>query len=110
MTTSTQNKIAELNDRFRKDFSLGMLQLSNRVSAMDASKLTALTEAIANFDNFTQDNDPWGERDFGSIELEGDLLFWKIDYYDLQLEMHSEDPSDSSKTHRVMSVMFANEY
>jgi hypothetical protein len=32
------------------------------------------------FDTFTNDNDPHRERDFGSFDLDGEKLFWKIDY------------------------------
>jgi len=107
MTTSTSNKIAELNDQFRKNLTLGVVNRTNRVTAIDAEKLM---QSIASFDNFTEDNDPWREHDFGSIELDGECLFWKIDYYDLQLEYQSEDPADTNKTKRVMTIMFADEY
>ena len=35
---------------------------------------------VSHFDAFTPDNDPYGEHDFGSIDLDGEKLFWKIDY------------------------------
>jgi hypothetical protein len=62
------------------------------------------------FDAFTPDNDPHGERDFGSFELEGRTVFWKFDYYDLALEHGSEDPSDPLKTCRVLTIMLAEDY
>ena len=46
------------------------------------------------FDDFSERNDPFGEHDFGAIEYEGNTVFWKIDYYDLDLMNHSPDPSD----------------
>jgi len=66
--------------------------------------------AVRSFDRFTQDNDPYGERDFGSFDLRGQKLFWKIDYYDLTLTSGSEDPCDPAKTQRVLTVMLASEY
>lgn len=37
---------------------------------------------VRTFDTFTEDNDPWHERDFGTFELStGDKCFWKIDDY-----------------------------
>ena len=42
------------------------------------------------------DNDPYAEHDFGAIKLNGNTFFWKFDYYDLDLQMHSPDPSDPS--------------
>jgi hypothetical protein len=41
----------------------------------------ALAKVIA-FDDFTADNDPHKEHDFGSFELDGEKLFWKIDLYE----------------------------
>ncbi len=62
------------------------------------------------FDAFTPDNDPHGERDFGSFEHEGERIFWKIDYYDRSLQFGSEDPSDPRQTRRVLTIMLASEY
>jgi len=62
------------------------------------------------FDDFNADNDPHREHDFGSFELEGEKLFWKIDYYDLAGEFGSEDPTDPKETLRVLTVMLAEEY
>ena len=63
------------------------------------------------FDDFNADNDPHREHDFGSFELNGDKLFWKIDYYSTDdPDLGSEDPSDPAKTERVLTVMLAEEY
>jgi hypothetical protein len=49
---------------------------------------------IRAFDNFDEDNDPHGEHDFGLFE-DGDVrVFWKIDYYDREMELMSSDPAD----------------
>ena len=65
---------------------------------------------VATFDDFSADNDPHGEHDFGSFDLAGDRFFWKIDYYDPTLEFGSDDPADPSKTTRVLTLMLAAEY
>ena len=36
----------------------------------------------AAFENFTDDNDPYFEHDFGNFELDGETIFWKIDLYE----------------------------
>ncbi|MFC7662021.1 DUF3768 domain-containing protein [Methylorubrum suomiense] len=62
------------------------------------------------FSAFTPDNDPHGEHDFGSVEHKGTRYFWKIDYYDLQLAMHSPDAANPAVTVRVLTLMRADEY
>ena len=66
--------------------------------------------AVIAFEFFTKDNDPHGEHDFGAFEIEHQKLFWKIDYYDLNLSAHSPDKSDITVTTRVLTIMLANEY
>ncbi|EDZ44294.1 conserved hypothetical protein [Rhodobacteraceae bacterium HTCC2083] len=69
-----------------------------------------LLDQVRRYDAFTPNNDPYGEHDFGQITLEGTTFFWKIDYYDLDLHMHSPDPSDETVTARVLTIMLAEEY
>jgi hypothetical protein len=106
-----EQRIAALNDKFRKSLVTGgrtyMTAGVNRKGPEFVAK--ALIKVIA-FDDFNPDNDPHGERDFGSFELDGEQLFWKIDYYDLKAEFGSEDPADPKKTLRVLTVMLAEEY
>ncbi|TGY88222.1 DUF3768 domain-containing protein [Marinicauda algicola] len=80
---------------------------------VEALGLAFINQAIVKmrqFDRFTEDNDPHGEHDFGSFELEGERLFWKIDYYDTTLEKASPDPANPSLTTRVLTLMLASEY
>lgn len=65
---------------------------------------------VRGFDAFTDDNDPYGEHDFGSFEYAGRTIFWKIDCYDRDLNYGSPDPSDETVTARVLTVMLAEEY
>ncbi|NKC16498.1 MAG: DUF3768 domain-containing protein [Gammaproteobacteria bacterium] len=66
---------------------------------------------VRDYEDFTPDNDPYGEHDFGAFEA-GDLgkLFWKIDCYDTELSYGSEDPADPEKTTRVLTLTLAHEY
>jgi hypothetical protein len=104
------SKIATLNDAFRKSFSGGKLMMTAGVDALpEMIKCAALNE-VANFESFSEDNDPYGEHDFGSFELCNRKFFWKIDYYDERCECGSDDPADPSKTTRVLTLMLAEEY
>ena len=66
--------------------------------------------AVQAFDAFDAGNDPWHEHDFGAVEVDGQRVFFKLEYYDLTRAMHSEDPADPTKTERVMTIMLADEY
>jgi hypothetical protein len=65
---------------------------------------------VMTLDDFNAGNDPHKERDFGSFELDGEKMFWRIDYCDPKGEFGSEDPSDPKRTLRVLTVMLAEEY
>ena len=109
---STQDKIARLNDQARKGRLPGSTKmfLTGMVAALPEDTLAHLRCAVASFDAFTEDNDPYGEHDFGAIDLEGERYFWKIDYYDRSLRFGAEDPTDTTKTVRVLTIMHASEY
>jgi hypothetical protein len=116
MTTS--QRIREMNDAARKrlaDHDLyGLvnhkLVISNGVAARGWDFIDRALDAVRDFSDFTERNDPYGEHDFGRFTLDGVELNWKIDYYDLALEYGSPDPSDAEKTTRVLTVMLAEEY
>jgi len=111
MTNEKTERIARLNDLFRKGIGVGgkMLQTSG-IAAMPITDQAAIRDKVERFNAFTEDNDPHNEHDFGSFEHNGVKIFWKIDYYDPTLSMGSEDPSDPKQTVRVLTVMLASEY
>lgn len=82
--------------------------ITQGVAALDQK--AAVLEAIREFCNFTADNDPYGEHDFGSFAFAGERLFWKFDYYDSDMQMASLDPADDTITVRVLTIMLAEEY
>ena len=65
---------------------------------------------VAKFDAFSEDNDPYGERDYGSFEWRGEQCFWKIDYYDSDLSGGSSDPANPSVTARVLTIGTTRDY
>ncbi len=103
-------RIRHLNDAFRRIFVGGAVVVTAGVEALPAAKRKAILAKVQGFDAFTEDNDPHGEHDFGVIE-DGDVrCFWKIDYYDREMELMSPDPSDPEVTTRVLTIMLADEY
>ena len=104
------NKIALLNDAFRRSFSGGKVMMTAGVDALPHMVKAAVLQKVAAFNEFTEDNDPHAEHDFGSFELVGRKFFWKIDLYDRELKRGSEDPADPEKTIRVLTLMLAEEY
>lgn len=103
-------KIRELNNAFRKDLSLGKAVMTSGVEALGVCAIAIAVRAVAEFSDYCDDNDPYGEHDFGAIEVAGETLFFKIDYYDLNLQDHSPDASDTAVTNRVLTLMLAVEY
>ncbi|PSM16684.1 DUF3768 domain-containing protein [Nitratireductor sp. StC3] len=103
--------IAELNDNFRKAFAPGTVVATRGVMALPEKVRERIVRKVRSFDDFTPDNDPHGEHDFGMIrDPDAGNIFWKIDYYDLDCEMGSPDPSDAAVTRRVLTIMLASEY
>lgn len=103
-------KIRELNDKFRKSFQGGKVMLSAGVAELPEMVKAAALQFMAQYHNFTPDNDPHGEHDFGAFELCNRRFFWKVDYFDKSLEFGSEDPADPEKTTRVLTLILAEEY
>ena len=104
------SRIRELNDRLRSEGRGGIIHMTNGIAALGLPTVNAMFQAIAVFDAFTPDNDPWSEHDCAVMEVEGNRVIWKIDYYDRSRTYLSTDPSDPKVTVRVMTVMLAEEY
>ena len=62
------------------------------------------------YDQFNEDIAPYGEHDMGRFTVGGQNYYWKIDYYDQNLEFHSPDSADPAVTVRVLTIMRVDEY
>jgi hypothetical protein len=100
------NKIALLNDDFRRTFRGGRVMMTSGVDELpDCVKAEALVQ-VAKFSEFTADNDPHDEHDFGSFMLVGRKFFWKIDLYE---EPNVKGANGEPVVTRVLTIMLANE-
>lgn len=103
--------VRELNDRFRcEGGGNGTVVVTPGVRALGQDFLQRAFQAVRDFDQFSEDNDPWGEHDYGAVEIDGKKVFWKLDYYDPTLTQGSENPANQAVTYRVLTIMLANEY
>lgn len=115
MASPMVQQIAQQNDAFRRgDPSVPGIRvitagLDHLLKQLDIPQ-EQLAQLVAEFSDFNPDNDPHSEHDFGAFELHRHKLFWKIDAYNTDYSMGSDDPSDLSKTRRVLTIMLADEY
>ena len=102
----------DLADTLRKDPTRFGRAVVTRVNALGPEFVLRAMQAVACFKGFTEDNDPWGEHDFGTFHLGGDKLFWKIDAYEKgsAYSAGAESPENPATTDRVLTVMLAEEY
>ena len=120
-------RIARLNDMARQAMGIACTAVATvGFRSLPESDQSRVRELIETFDAFDEDNDPHGERDFGTIYQLGDgrwtterprvcddereRVFWKFDYYDRDLQFGSEDAANPAVTRRVLTIMLADEY
>lgn len=113
--------IAKQNDEFRENMGnpnstntkvIGRYSITQGISSLSTFERLEILLKIRGFNNFNEDNDPYGEHDYGQFQLEQNKqdIIWKIDYYDLNYEYGSDDPSNPEVTRRVLTTMLACEY
>ena len=120
-------RIARLNDLARSAMGVACTAVATvGFRSLPEADQSCVRELIETFDVFDEDNDPHGERDFGTIyqlsdggwpterprlrEEEREHVFWKIDYYDRAMRFASEDAADPAITRRVLTIMLSDEY
>lgn len=109
MDIEKRARIAALNDQLRRYGKGGRILVTRGALDRGAQFMKTFVDAMRSFDQFNLDNDPYEERDFGAMTVEGERVFWKIDYYDRTTECGAEDPSDPG-TVRVLTMGLASEY
>lgn len=126
-TPEQTDAIRRLNDAARAIPGVSCLASATMgFQALSDQDRSAALALIAAFSKFDDNNDPYGEHDFGALyrlvsgawtqERPDDdkvisvTVFWKIDYYDPNLTAGSEAPWDAQQTKRVLTIMLSNEY
>jgi hypothetical protein len=109
MDTKTA-RIRALNDEMRQRLIGGMAVMTPGIAALGPEAVARIVKTIEVYDDFCHANDPHEEHDFGAFDADGHRIFFKIDYFDESMTVHSPDPSDPNVTKRVITIMLAEEY
>jgi hypothetical protein len=112
MTDCKTARIAALNDLCRTAMGVaGRVVQTQGIISLPPQDQSVICEKVELFDDFTEDNNPHGERDFGAFDHNGHRIFWKIDYYsDRFCHWGAEHPEDPAQCFRVLTIMLASEY
>ena len=120
-------RIARLNDQARQAMGVACIAAATvGFRSLPDADQSCVRELIETFDAFDEDNDPHGERDFGTIfqlvdgrwtterprlrDDERERVFWKLDYFDRAMRFASEDAANPAITRRVLTIMLSDEY
>lgn len=94
--------IAERNDYCRRTFKGCKILMTAGVSYNEERHL--IFQAVQQFNSFSKENDPYGKHDYGSFTLNGQIYFWKFEYYDENYEYFKENGN------RVLTIGQMDEY
>ena len=98
-------KIIELNDKLRKTFKGGRVELTPAVYNLDPQLRGRAIWAMARYGRFTGDS----EHDWGVFIFAGYSFEWHIEYRGADGTGISPDPADSEKTFRVLTLYLAED-
>jgi hypothetical protein len=94
-------RIRALNDAFRTTFRGGKVVKTANVAALPEMVVAEAFMQVATFDEFTKNNAPHGEHDFGAPSNSAVVASSGKSVITTALAYGSEDPSDPEKTTRV---------
>lgn len=100
-------RIRELNDQLRRHGVGGRVVITRGVHALGTEEMCRIVAAVAEFENFTEDNDPWGEHDCAVLTVAGRRIIFKVDLYE-DPEVKGADGQPA--TTRVLTIMLAEEW
>ena len=80
-------RVRVLNDNFRVTFLGGKVVITQGVNELPLDVKATVLLLVQRFDNFTRDNDPYGEHDFGCFEFAGDAQNQLVGLLDLSVQV-----------------------
>ena len=99
--------IRSLNDALRRCGSGGRIMMTAGIDALGSEKRARVLSAVAAFDNFNEDNDPYEEHDCATLRVADIRVLFKIDLYE-EPEVKAADGQPA--TTRVLTIMLADEW
>ena len=90
LVRANHERIRELNDTHRRAMPAGQVMFTSGIAAHPSDVLAKIVRTVASFDDFNEDNDPYGEHDCAMFEVAGHKCMFKIDYYDKDIKYGSE--------------------
>jgi len=81
MNAST-DRIRPLHGHLRQHLTTGVAVMTPGIATLGRDAVDRIIKTIAVFDDFCPANDPHGEHDFGSFDVDGNHISFKIDLYE----------------------------
>jgi hypothetical protein len=84
--------------------------MTSGVARLEPETIALILEAVRTYDRFDESIDPYGEYDMARFTVGGEHYYWKIGYYDCNLDHHTRYPDDPSATIWTLAIMRVDEY
>lgn len=110
--------IQQINDQCRRGRApagcLIQYFITRAITELPPPDVEAIVHAVQHFENFNKHNDPQGEHDFARLSVDAPSqryeVFFKFDYYNLELNGLAENPADYQNTRRIMTIGMMEDY
>ena len=106
-------RIAEQNAAFRHQRpggGQGKWVYTTAVDDKGGEFVAACMSAVMTYDDFTEENDPYGTHEMGFMEVMGEKVWWKIDLYNRAYDAGSPAPTSLADTRRVLTILLPSDY
>lgn len=106
---SRSERIRRINDACRRSFMGCFLVRTAAFADLPHDVIAIALHRVRSFKEFG--NDPDDEHDLGFLDVCGERVFFRFDYYgDRDLKTGANDPSDTTRTWRTLTVGLASDY